>query len=177
MIYRRLAVFVVLALLVGCVASPMREAEYDLGVDAYRVKDYTAARQHWLKSVEEHETSALNNLGYLFYYGLGGEADQVRAVSLWMNAASMGHSEAQWHLGRAFEDGSGVTQSLVEAYAWYRCAAANSQGAPMDDDSEAQIFQDASKSLTQLLAKLPADQLEVSENLAKQYIAKYAPKP
>ena len=106
-----------IALVAGCAAAPSTESEYNQGVDAYRVKDYAAARLHWSKAVEERELSALNNLGYLLYYGLGGSTDEGRAVQLWTRAAELGHSESQWHLGRAFEDGTGPTQNLPQAYA------------------------------------------------------------
>ena len=162
------------AVLVGCAAPSAPRSEYNLGVDAYRTKDYVRARLHWSRAVEEQELSAFNNLGYLLYYGLGGEPDTTRAVSLWMKAAKDGHSEAQWHLGRAFEDGEGTKQSTIEAYAWYRCAVANSQARAKDDAPEAQIAQDASKALTNVLSKLPAERMESAELLAKQYIAAYA---
>ena len=162
------------AILVGCAAPSATRSEYNLGVDAYRVKDYAAARLHWSKAVDEQELSAFNNLGYLLYYGLGGEPDTTRAVVLWLKAARDGHSEAQWHLGRAFEDGEGTKQSTIEAYAWYRCAVANSQAGAKDNDSEAQVAQDASKALTSILRKLPAEKLEAAELLARQYIAMYA---
>ena len=163
----------IVAMLVGCAAPSSPRSEYNLGVDAYRAKDYASARLHWTRAVEEHELSAFNNLGYLLYYGLGGEPDSARAVSLWLKAAKDGHSEAQLHLGHAFEDGEGTRQSLVEAYAWYRCALVNSQAAAKTNDSEAQIAQDASKSLTTLLRKLPTESLEAAEQLARQYIAMY----
>jgi len=164
----------IVAMLVGCAAPSSPRSEYNLGVDAYRAKDYASARLHWTRAVEEHELSAFNNLGYLLYYGLGDEPDSARAVSLWLKAAKDGHSEAQLHLGHAFEDGKGTKQSLVEAYAWYRCSLVNSQAAAKTNDSEAQIAQDASKSLTTLLRKLPTESLESAEQFARQYIAMYA---
>jgi TPR repeat protein len=139
------------------------------------VKDYAAAREHWLRASEAGEVSALNNLGYLLYYGLGGEPDQDRAVTLWKRAALLGHSEAQWHLGHAFEGGEGVPRSEIEAYAWYRCAVESAEGAPAEEkEVESQIARDARKSLTSLLAKLAPDQLGAAEQLARRYIENYA---
>jgi TPR repeat protein len=171
--FQKALLALLVATLAGCVTAPKRGNDYNLGVEAYRAKDYSAARKHWATAVKEKQTSAYNNLGYLLYHGLGGGTDHLQAVSLWFEAAKDGHSEAQWHLGKAFEDGKGTEQSLVEAYAWYRCAVANSQSAPKDDEAEAQIAQDASKALSMLLEKLPIEQLPTSERLAKQYIAKH----
>jgi TPR repeat protein len=171
---RTFVVSLFLSMLVGCAAASPKETEYNLGVQAYRVKDYSSARQHWTRAVEEHEITAYNNLGFLLYYGLGGEPDATRAVSLWMTAAKSGETESQWHLGQAFEDGKGTGQSVTEAYAWYRCAAASLQATPAVDDIDAQIARDASQSLMRLLPMLTAAQFEASEKLAKLYIEKYS---
>lgn len=167
----RFAIFVVVVVLCGCASQAVPENSYNRGVGAFRVKDYAAARGHWLKASEEGEVSALNNLGYLLFYGLGGELDQDRAVVLWKRAALMGHSEAQWHLGHAFELGEGIQRSDVEAYAWYRCAIASAERAPEGErDVESQIAGEARKSLASLLAKLAPDQLGPAEQLARRYI-------
>jgi TPR repeat protein len=163
--------------LTGC-ATPkaQSESEYNQGVAAYKAKDYAAARDHWSKAAEQGELSAFNNLGYLLHSGLGGAAEQARAVSLWAKGASMGHSEAQWHLGQAYEEGKGVQPSLIEAYAWYRCAIESAEAASSDDQTEALIAKDAHQSLTQLLNRLPAEDLAEAESLAKRRIKEYAKK-
>jgi TPR repeat protein len=91
------------ALLLGAclqaAAQPQPASDYNRGVDAYRTKDYAAARRHWQKAVEQGDIDAHNNLGYLLYNGLGGEQDPARAVSLWQQASMKGQRESQWHLG------------------------------------------------------------------------------
>ncbi|MFM9901692.1 MAG: tetratricopeptide repeat protein [Polaromonas sp.] len=160
--------------LLGCATQPTQSA-YNLGVNAYQAKNYVVAREQWSKAIEAGDTSALNNLGYLLYFGLGGTPDSTRAVALWKRAATAGHSEAQWHLGYAYETGNGVQQSNTEAYAWYRCAIVSaSQAHPDDKEAEAQISQDAAQSLGKLLERLPADQFAAAEQLAKQYTATYS---
>jgi TPR repeat protein len=168
---------VILSICVACAAAaPMPDTAYNRGVDAYRLKDYASARQHWAKAVEEGETSAFNNLGFLLYNGLGGEPDPARAVMLWKRAGELGHSEAQWHLAQALEVGKGTAASLIEAYAWYRCAIEDYLAAPQDD-AESEIAQDARKSLIRILARLSIEQLSASEQLAREYVAKYAATP
>jgi TPR repeat protein len=75
-------------------------------VDAYKAKNYAAAISHWSDSVLVGNTDAANNLAYLLYSGLGIAADKERAFKLWRLAAYAGQSEAQWHLGVAFEQGA-----------------------------------------------------------------------
>ena len=170
----RIVVALAVAMLSSCAAPAVRESEYNLGVDAYKAKDYAAARLHWSHAIDAGELSAFNNLGYLLYQGLGGPMDRVKGVSLWQEAAFRGHSEAQWHLGQAHEGGNGVPKSVVEAYAWYRCAVASAEATSETNDVEAQILVDARKSLTGLLEHLPVDQFAAAEGLAKHYIERYA---
>jgi TPR repeat protein len=67
-------------------------------------------------------SNAVISLAYLLYSGLGIATDKERAVKVWRLAAYAGQSEAQWHLGVAFEQGAGVQPDRVKAYGWYRCA-------------------------------------------------------
>lgn len=169
--------FVASSLLFACLfAQAAPDTAYNRGVDAYRIKDYATARQHWAQAVEEGETFALNILGFLLYEGLGGAADQARAVELWTTAARRGHNESQWHLAHAFEQGKGVAQSLVEAYAWYRCSANNYTSGGQRDDEQS-VVADARTSVFRLLGALPVEQLPAAEQLARVYIAKYPTKP
>jgi TPR repeat protein len=170
-------VYTILALamaLVACASPPVEESSYNRGVDAYRAKDYAGAREHWSKALATGETSAMNNLGYLLFEGLGGPTDMEQALALWKRAAKLGHSEAQWHLGDVYERGKGVQSSSTEAYAWFRCAIASAQAAPSSDLTEAEILKDASKSLAKLLEKLAPEQFAAAELLAKQYVSSYA---
>ncbi len=157
--------------------SAISGSAYDDGVDAYRSKNYQLARELWAKAIDSGEISALNNLGYLLYFGLGGERDQARAIGLWKQAASQGHSESQWHLGKAHEDGTAVNKSLIEAYAWYRCSIASAE-APLEGEekSEAEIAKDAHQSLNKLLERLAPSDFGAAEALAQQYIKLYSRK-
>ena len=156
-------------------ATAAQESAYNLGVDAFRKKDYAAARRHWSTSVtDDHDATAENNLGYLLYHGLGGALDADRAVALWRDAAQRGEREAQLHLGQAYEDGKGVERSVVRAYAWYRCAGAGVRATRLDDDPDAEIVRDAERALAKLLPTLSPEAFEAAEKLAKTYVADYA---
>jgi TPR repeat protein len=165
---------VLTAVLTACVSTPAPKTSYNQGVEAFRSKDYRAAREHWAKAIDSGDISALNNLGYLLFYGLGGEQDHSQAIALWKKAAYSAHSEAQWHLGVAYERGEGVPENLEEAYAWYRCSVASAAAAPSTDEPEAEILKDASKSLAKLLGRLPPDRFANAEALAKKYVSQYS---
>jgi hypothetical protein len=151
-------------------------AEYNRGVAAFRAKDYTAARLHWGKLIAKPYTEAHNNLGFLLYYGMGGEADPLRAVALWRTASELRNQESQWHLAQAYEEGKGTVRNVVEAYAWYRCAEAGYRITPPVDDEDAQIKRDTSESVVRVLARIPEKQREAADRLAKVYIDLYLAK-
>ena len=74
-------------------------------------------------------------------------------------AAEQGHADAQGGLGMMYEDGKGVMEDHVTAYAWWNKAAPNSA--------------EYSKKEKDLLAKkMIPDQIAKAEVLAKEMIAK-----
>jgi hypothetical protein len=166
--------------LCGCAAQPQHDSSYydQRAVIAYKAKDFVTAREQWSKALalDSNSVRALNNLAYLLYSAMGGSEDQHRAVTMWTRAAHMGHSESQWHLGIANEEGTAVTQSNIEAYAWFRCAIASAEAASdrEKDISENRIRHNAQIWLTNLTSQLSEDQSMVAEQLAKQYIDRYA---
>lgn len=169
----RAAVLLALAL-PPAAATAAPDTAYNRGVAAFVAKDYEAARKHWAQAVEENETSAYNNLGYLYYMGWGGKADLARAASLWRTAAERGHAESQAHLGEMCEQGEGVPRDLVQAYAWYRSSLANSD-APEDDDDR-KVLDMTRRALIRLLGTIPIEQLGESEKLAREFIRAYRPR-
>jgi TPR repeat protein len=161
---------------VSCASAPA-ETPYNLGVAAYKKRNYSEAAAQWTKSVDRGNTEAMNNLGYLLYNGYGVEKDTDHAIKLWQVASEAGESESQWHLGRAYETGVGVERSLSKAYAWYQCAietaSNNSTAANKDHNTEAEILKDAKGSLDKMKDGIDASDLERGKALAAEYIARY----
>jgi hypothetical protein len=166
------------ALLLGAclqaAAQPPSESEYNLGVDAYRAKDYASARLHWQKAAGQDNVDAYNNLGYLLFNGLGGAQDLVRAISLWQTASMKGQRESQWHLGYAYEAGEGVARDDVAAYVWFRCADASFRSIPPIDDADADMARDLAASIARTLARIPEARRKQADDLADRYIAVFS---
>jgi len=167
-----------LALLLSFSLQAMAQSEnvkaYNLGVEAYRAKNYTEARQHWTRAVAQGIPAAYNNLGFLLFQGLGGDADAVRAVALWRDAATMGEAESQWHLASAYEEGKGTVHNKIEAYAWYRCAQAAYRAQATIDHDDATITRDIDASVARLRDAIPEARRKLAEDLAVIYITLYA---
>lgn len=161
--------FALAVLVTGC-ATTSNESEYNQGVESFRAKDYSNARVHWQAAAAQNVRAAHNNLGYLFYYGLGGTPEPEHAVALWTIAAKNGDRESQWHLALAFEEGKGVQRDLVSAYAWYRCADANFAAVPLIDQADEETVKDVKNAIARLVATLSIDQVRDSEVLARKYI-------
>lgn len=172
-ILRILSVFVLL----GAVAVPASadESPYNKGVAAWKVKNYAEARKQWEKSLAEGgPDETFNNLAFLLYNGLDGEAEPSKAVELWRKGAALGVSEAQWHLGYALEDGRGITPNRTQALAWYLCAIATAEKLSADNSIERAIEQDARNSESKLRPKLSQAEVAEGNHMAQQLISKYS---
>lgn len=150
------------------------DTAYNRGVSAYLAQDYGAARKHWAKAVDEGETAAFNNLGFLYYVGWGGLVDWDRAAALWKTAAERGHWEAQGHLAEAYEEGKGVPRDLTQAYAWYRNSLVNTP--PPENDDDQTLLTRTNRALSRVTGKMSVKQLGEAELLARAYLKRFPPK-
>jgi len=168
------ALIVALALVTSGV-SVAADTAYNLGVDAWRKKDYVEAARQWSQSVLSGDLDALNNLAYLNANGMGVAQNADAAFKLWRIAANSGHAESQWHLGVAYEKGLGVPQDLVTAYGWYGCAIESAKRLALADASgtEAKIGEEAQESLMAIKAKLDKPDLERAELLRTLLVQRY----
>lgn len=157
------------------VAPAADDSPYNKGVDAWRAKNFVEARRQWeLSLAQGGPDESLNNLGFLLYHGLGGSADQHRAVTLWKKGAALAVSEAQLNLGRAYEQGGGVAPDRAQAYAWYKCAVATATRRSDGDVTEKLVRQDAEAELARLVALLTPQERATGERLAVGYVVRYA---
>ncbi|GAB4060885.1 tetratricopeptide repeat protein [Uliginosibacterium sediminicola] len=165
--------------LIGCatsneVSTPEKSA-YNRAVEAWRSKNYVLARQLWSAAiVEGANDEAYNNLGHLLYYGLGGAEDAKQAVNLFRKGAALGVSEAQRHLGVAFEEGRGVKINYAQAYAWYKCAVATAGANKANEPIEETIEKDSKAAMEAISLKMTITDRVEGDRLANIYISKYA---
>jgi TPR repeat protein len=76
----------------------------------------------WLRLAGDQKyVPALNNLGYLYQYGLGqaGKRDYAAAQACYLQAAAAGDPKAESNLGIMYQEGMGVKRDLVAAYKWF----------------------------------------------------------
>jgi TPR repeat protein len=92
--------------------------------------DYAQAAECYRKAAEQNHFLAQFNLGMMYAYGQGVARDAVQS-RMWLDkAAQQGDAGAQFHLGDNCHRASfrqlpaDASESRIEAYKWYRLAAA-----------------------------------------------------
>lgn len=84
--------------------------------------DFHSARAIPVALAGTSHASAQNQLGILYYLGLGGPVDHLQAVEWFKRAALAGDSNAQRNLGSMFRQGLGVPHDDIRAFGWYDAA-------------------------------------------------------
>ena len=85
--------------------------------------DYHTAFTGFKKLAEQGNTSAQNNLGFMYYNGQGVPKDEQQAVAWYRKAAEQGYAMAQSNLGLMYYKGQGVPKDDQQAVVWFRKAA------------------------------------------------------
>lgn len=74
-------------------------ADYNLGLLYAEQKKYTDSEYRYRKAAEKQHDGAMNNLGRIYLYGFGIEADYGEAVKWFKEAAKRGNKPASYNLG------------------------------------------------------------------------------
>ena len=67
------------------------ELTYDIGEKYYNEKDYEKALEYFQKAAEAGNAKAMNNIGNLYYDGLGVEQDEAKAEEWYAKAKAAGY--------------------------------------------------------------------------------------
>lgn len=103
--------------------DPRAEADFDRGLLALRGADYRAARRLFHRSAALGHPGAHNNLGLMWWRGLGGAADTARAVKHLEQAIALGHLPATESLATAYQFGVDVRADTIRAIGLWQMAA------------------------------------------------------
>ncbi len=119
-----LAILTSLVLLEWKVISPeqhRRDARgyYTAGANAYSLGDYDKALKYFTIAAEGNYTSAMFNLGVMYYNGTGVEQDFEKAFEWFEKAAKKGRDAAMYNVGVMYARGEGVEKDYNKALEWY----------------------------------------------------------
>lgn len=127
MAIRAMQVLVALALTLLTVAA--HGTSYQEARAAYDRSEFTLAQSLWQTLAEAGDVEAMFALGALLYEGPGEVPVNYLESSRWYaTAAELGHADAQYNLGNAYQRGLGVWQDDLQAAQWWQKAA--EQGLP-----------------------------------------------
>lgn len=96
---------------------------YDLGIEYFNSQNYEKAIECYSKAAEQGLPEAQNELGNMYYFGLGVERDFSKALNYYRNAAKAGYVNAQYSLGNCYLLGDGIDRDNKEAIKWIKKAA------------------------------------------------------
>jgi len=110
------------------------EVQFSLGLkfaaDQGAAHDYRQAAEWYHKAAEQNHSLAQFNLGVMYAMGQGVTRDAAQSAMWFGRAAQLGDAGAQYHLGDGCHRASvmqapaDAAESRIEAYKWYRLAAA-----------------------------------------------------
>lgn len=110
---------VVLVATFGLMAG-IAQADYNSGLKAYRMKDYSKALKEFKSDGGQNSNY---NLGVMYFKGEGVKADRLLGIDYFKKAAEQGHQNSQFILGTLFDKGDEVVQDRTTAAKWYKSAA------------------------------------------------------
>lgn len=100
------------------------DAQYRMGVEAARNKDYGRAVDWLTKSATQGNVPAQVFLGRMYFMGTQIPKDYTQALLWTTKAAEAGNADAQAYLGYMYRDGIGVSADRNTAMSWFARAAA-----------------------------------------------------
>jgi TPR repeat protein len=100
------------------------------GNDFLDKKDYVQAKYWYEKGVELNNGNAMNQLGYLYNFGIGVTQDYATAIYWYKKGAELNNSDAMANLGYLYEQ-IGVTQDYIKTLYWYEKSAELNNGNAM----------------------------------------------
>ncbi|MCB9974661.1 MAG: sel1 repeat family protein [Rhodospirillales bacterium] len=123
-------------------------------------QDYPAAAALAELAASRNDPDAQLLLGKMYHYGYGVPQDYKTATFWYVKAAKLGVADAQYRVAVMLVTGQGIKKDLVKAYAWANVAT--SQGSYEAEELREEIS-----------GKLSKGQLEIAQNLSKQYYKVY----
>jgi TPR repeat protein len=128
----RAGIWISAALLLSAYLLPsVVNADYQMGLEAYKRGDYERALNEWLNVANSPPetvhpgilSETFYALGMMYWIGQGVEQNASTAANWLRHAAELNHAGAQAKLGFLYSSGQGVAQSDFEALKWLTMAA------------------------------------------------------
>lgn len=86
-------------------------------------QDYQKAFEYYSKAAEQNDPTGLNNLGSLYYSGIGSERNTALARTLFEKAAALGNPDSAVNLGFIYISGNGAPLDKEKALTYFEQAS------------------------------------------------------
>lgn len=86
-------------------------------------KNDSEALKWYLKSAEQNDSSAMNNIAWMYLAGERVKRDPVKALEWYKKMAATGSAEGYFNIAIMYESGQGVSKNDDEAIAYFKKAA------------------------------------------------------
>jgi TPR repeat protein len=103
-------------------------------------QDFVLAREWYEKAAEHDDSWALCNLGYIYAYGRGVEADPQKALKYFVKSARMNNPNALYKIGDCYHYGELLEQDYDAAAYWYSKAQYYTKDENGVDDSGLDVY-------------------------------------
>jgi hypothetical protein len=129
--------------------------------DGFRLMNsgqYAQAMDIFQRRARVGDSAAMDNIAWMYRYGLGVPADPGKSFEWYLKAANLNDSVAQMNLGHAYETGQGAATDASSALKYYRLSAENGNlsgivdlgmmyqhgtGVPVDYDRAMKLYRQA----------------------------------
>ena len=108
--------------------SPLTQADFESGGEAYKRGDYETAAREFLPLAESGDHRAMYALGSMYAVGHGVPQDLGKSLEWFQAAAKYGRPDAEYKLGIMYADGLGVPQDYNKAARWFGRSAKKGYG-------------------------------------------------
>tara|TARA_R110000782_G_scaffold266526_4_gene361038 strand:- start:2084 stop:2830 length:747 start_codon:yes stop_codon:yes gene_type:complete len=103
--------------------TPLCQADFKEGGQAYLRGDYETAAKEFVPLAERGDHRAMYALGSMYASGQGVEKNLKKSFELFSEAAKNGRADAMYKLGLMYEQGQGISQNLKKAARYYQKSA------------------------------------------------------
>jgi uncharacterized protein len=100
-------------------------ADFQKGLDAYKIGDYTTVVKEWAPTAEQDGRTLMQyDLGVIFYNGLGSVPVNYATAAKWFTLATKsGDFKSQYFMGLMHQNGQGFPANSEIAIKWYTKSA------------------------------------------------------
>jgi hypothetical protein len=150
------------------ISAAVADAQFLSGFDAFRAGEYCKARDRWLKSERDGDSSSAFGLAELYARGFCVKQNDRLATRWYLTAALRGNSRARAEVGVRYAYGKGVKPDAFKAYVWISAGKLSAAG------WDTTFVETADANLRMLRESLTAAERQRADKILAVFVRKWA---